>query len=470
MKIAYFSPLPPSPSGISDYSADLLPYLSDLVDVTVVAEKVDSVNADTLGKVTLCDYQAFEATKACPEPSRRDGIPLSINVYQMGNSPYHRYIYPFILRYPGIVVLHDYVLHHFLAGISLGAGKEGNYLLEMGYNLGRAGLDMAHQVLEGKASPPLFEEPLSRRVLDSSLGIIVHSSYVRDLILRERPLANVKVIPMGIPIPQEMPREQARGVLGLDKDAFIIASFGEASPHKRIDVVARTFAKLREDHANSLYIIVGNTMPSLDVHSMVEDLGLGDAVQVTGFVDKDMFTTYMMAADVCVNLRYPTAGETSASTLRTMAAGRATIISDVGAAQDLPDSVCIKIGVGGDEEEQLAGCLKSFIENRNAADTLGRVARQYIAEKHTLQGAARRYVSFINEVLNSSPLPIRNVMNDVGNSLDDVVLNKIASELSALGVTGDDNNIIGMVSRLAGEVGIRNAANWRRAKKGEDGI
>ena len=461
MRIAYFSPLPPTPSGISDYSTDLLPYLSALTDVTVVAESVDEVNREILGKASLCHYRAFS-------PLERD-TPQFMNVYQMGNSPYHRFIYPFILRYPGIVVLHDYVLHHFIAGITLGADNAGDYIREMGYNLGSEGLDTSREVLKGKISAPLFEEPLSRRVLDSSLGIVVHSGYVRDLVLRERPLCNVKVVPMGVPVPMSTPRDEARDVLGLDKDVFIIASFGEASPHKRIDVVARVFARLRDHDKDLLYIIVGNTMPSLDIHGMVNDLSIGDAVKITGFVDKDMFATYMMAANVCVNLRYPTAGETSASALRTMAAGRATVISNIGAAQDIPDSICIKVGIGEDEERQLAEWLKHFIENRGAADLMGDTARRYVSENHSLQGAARRYISFINEVANSSPVPVmKRAMSHVGNSLDEVVLDRIAREITAVGVTREDTGIIDMVSRFAGDVGLKSTRSQRRGKK-EDG-
>ena len=33
-------------------------------------------------------------------------------VYQMGNSPAHAYIYEALLKYPGVVVMHEFILHH----------------------------------------------------------------------------------------------------------------------------------------------------------------------------------------------------------------------------------------------------------------------------------------------------------------------------------------------------------------------
>ncbi|MSQ15730.1 MAG: glycosyltransferase [Dehalococcoidia bacterium] len=447
MRVAYFSPLPPTPSGISDYSRDLLPDLCELADVTVVAEDADSLDTGVLGRASVVDHREFD-----PAPQAQS---RSINIYQMGNSPCHRYMYPFILKYPGIVVLHDYVLHHFVWENSIGIGKTAGYLREMGYSMGRDGLDSAHRVLAGKATPMFFQHPLSERVLDASFGLIVHSSYVRDLVLRTRPSAKVKVVPMGMPLPEVMPRNEARALLGLSKDSFIVASFGQASPHKRIDVVARAVAKLRVNVPDSLYIIAGSTVPGFDVSRVARDLGIEDVVKITGFTDSQSFTAFMMAADVCVNLRYPTAGETSASALRAMAAGRATIISDVGAAQDIPDSVCIKIDIGADEEEQLLQHLKTFAENKGAADSLGETARKYIAENHTLQGAARRYVSFINEVVDSPISSSKSLAGFIRNDPDEAVLDKIARDLDALAVTRQDRDIIGMVSELVRELGIK---------------
>src|SRR5438477_1359906 len=92
VKVAYFSPLPPSTSGIADYSALLLPALERLVDVEVV------------------------------RPGRtRPVADADVALYHVGNNPdAHGWIVDALRRRPGVVVLHDFVLHHLVAGLTIG--------------------------------------------------------------------------------------------------------------------------------------------------------------------------------------------------------------------------------------------------------------------------------------------------------------------------------------------------------------
>src|SRR5690606_35941295 len=55
-------------------------------------------------------------------------------LYHMGNNyDAHKDIYEYILKYPGIVVLHDYSLHHFFASKTLVQGDLNGYRDEMFY-------------------------------------------------------------------------------------------------------------------------------------------------------------------------------------------------------------------------------------------------------------------------------------------------------------------------------------------------
>jgi len=76
----FFSPLPPQPTGIADYSATLLAELRRHGTVEVA-------------------------------PSRCD-----VALYHLGNNGLHAGIYQRALAEPGVIVLHDAVLNHFLLG------------------------------------------------------------------------------------------------------------------------------------------------------------------------------------------------------------------------------------------------------------------------------------------------------------------------------------------------------------------
>src|SRR5580693_3978927 len=90
MRVAFYSPLPPSRSGIADYSETLIEHLKPLVDLEVFGQ-------------------------SGPDgPARFD-----IAVYQLGNNPYHDFVYDAALRQPGVVVMHESNLHHLIAAVTI---------------------------------------------------------------------------------------------------------------------------------------------------------------------------------------------------------------------------------------------------------------------------------------------------------------------------------------------------------------
>ena len=154
MKVAYYSPLAPSRSGIADYSALLLPALRERVDVVVAEQGKRAPDAD-------------------------------VALYHVGNDPdAHGWIVDALNKRPGVVVLHEYVLHHLIAGITIGRGNGRGYLDAMERELGVSGRLLGLGVLDNLL-PLLWETqperfPLSGVVLDLAHGLIVHSHYVAD--------------------------------------------------------------------------------------------------------------------------------------------------------------------------------------------------------------------------------------------------------------------------------------------------
>src|SRR5262249_29001120 len=104
--VAFFSPLPPRKSGISDYSAFLLEELRDTYRVDLFHDTgYVPEPALTSPECGCCDYRLFDRVAAAKG--------YHAVVYQMGNSRYHSYMYPTMLRHPGVVTLHDFCLAGF---------------------------------------------------------------------------------------------------------------------------------------------------------------------------------------------------------------------------------------------------------------------------------------------------------------------------------------------------------------------
>ncbi len=393
MRIAYFSPLPPTRSGIADYSAELLPHLAQAAQITLFVEAPDQV-ADDL----RADFEVRPIADYARVHWQYD-----IALYQMGDSLCHEAMYPVLLRYGGVTVLHDFGLHHFIATRTIPRGDFAGYVREMGYALGTDGVELAYRIQRGEAEHPLYSVPLNDRLLDRSLGVIVHSRYVAEKVRVARPCLPLAVIPAPIHMP--MAPVRSREALGCPADALLFVSAGQVIANKQLTLALEAFARLRADYPQARYVVVGDELKhDLDLPAWLAQRGLSDAVTLTGYLaDKADFVAWIAAADVLVNLRYPTVGETSATALRGLAAGRPVIVSDLGWYAELPDDVCVK--VRPNDLESLLMAMRHLAADPVRRQAIGQRAAAYARAEHTPAQAAKRYLAFITHLLRSTALP-----------------------------------------------------------------
>jgi glycosyltransferase involved in cell wall biosynthesis len=385
MKIAYFSPLPPQRSGIADYSLELLPELAELVDLTVFTAQPSSANAALQVALPLLDYDAF--------PAARERFDFAL--YHIGNSEHHDEIVRLARRYPGIVVLHDFFLHHAAAQRTLGAGDALAYAREMGYARGAAGVRQALDIQAGHGAVPAFEVPLNERLLDASLGVIVHSQYAARQVRKqdfERPL---HVVPALV---GDVMASSRRTLLGLDEDAVLLASFGLITAEKQITAVLRALQTLRQTGLNVHYLLVGDRNKDVPLDVLIGEFGLQGVVHVVGFAPNlDEFVGWIQAADVVINLRYPTVGETSATALRALMAGRPLLVYDHGWYAELPAEVAMRIPPRDDEA--LPAALQVLGSSAALRLRMGDAARAYALRTHAPATVANAYHAALEAVL-----------------------------------------------------------------------
>jgi glycosyltransferase involved in cell wall biosynthesis len=385
-RLAYFSPLPPERSGIADYSVELLPYIAELAQVTLFVAHPQQVTDELRAAFEVRSISEYGL-----EFGRYDAA-----IYHMGNSMCHEAMYHVLLRYPGITVLHDHGLHHFMATRTIPQGDFAGYAREMGYALGAEGVDLAYRIRQGQAEYPLFTVSLNERVLDHSLGVIVHSQYAQRRIRDVRPNLPVAVVPA--PIRTDLGPLRSRAELGCPEDALVFASAGHVIAIKQITSALEAFARLRNDFPQARYVVIGDELKEdLDLQAWLQQHDLGDAVISAGYLaDPRDFVSWIAAADVLVNLRYPTVGETSATALRGLAAGRPVIVSDHGWYAELPDDVCVKTAPNDAKAlYQTMGRLAGDPAMRRA---IGQRAAAYVQREHSLKAAAQSYLSFIEEI------------------------------------------------------------------------
>jgi glycosyltransferase involved in cell wall biosynthesis len=388
-RIAFFTPLPPVPSGIAQYSAELLPLLALACDIDVYIDNYRPT-APVPGVRGVLRANRFER-----EQARR---PYDALVYQMGNSPAHSYMWPLAMRYPGLLVLHDFVLHHLQLWMAVNRRGVRQYRAEMHRRYGVEGDTVAASVLRGRMPGEVFEFPLCEGIVAASPWVAVHSRYAAHLVTQRCQRDGVAVLPMGVPAYRLPEADQARDRLGLPRRAPVVASLGQVSPHKRMDVALRAFRRVRERYPAATFVIAGAESPGVDLDRLVTVLALEDAVVRLGYVAEASVADVLAAADVVVNLRYPTAGETSASLLRILAAGKAVITSRAGSMAEVPSDACATVLPDEVEEELIALLLERLLGDETLRRQMEANARVFIAREHQLAHAAAAYLQLISRV------------------------------------------------------------------------
>jgi glycosyltransferase involved in cell wall biosynthesis/SAM-dependent methyltransferase len=370
MRVAFFSPLPPARSGIADYSEALLESLKRVAEVEVFST----------------GDQPFD-------PAQFD-----IGLYQIGNNGFHSFVYKTALRHPGVVVMHESNLHHLMADLTIKRGDWDAYVRECEFNGGANAREFAERVRKLEVGPDYEGLPMTRRLLESARGVIVHSRFMEDEIRLAGFTGPIAVIPHGAWIPTA-DRHGYRYKLGLDEITPLVGIFGFLKPYKRIAESLRAFRRLVRVAPTARMILVGEPHPEFPIEPMIRSMGLSAYVRVLGFTPIEEFVGYLAACDIVLNLRYPTVGESSGTLLRSLGLGKAVMVSEIGSFQEFPDDVCLKVPVGAGEEDLLFEYLNLLVSRPEVTQALGARARKYVEEECNWTSVARQYASFVESVL-----------------------------------------------------------------------
>jgi glycosyltransferase involved in cell wall biosynthesis len=390
-RIAFFSPLPPQRSGISDYSAELLPHLANHFTIDVYVDGYKPA-----------PFMAGDAVRFLSTSAHLELNSYFSTIFQMGNSMFHAYMYDIVLRHPGVTVLHDVNIHGLVHTLLADQGGHHRYVEELVYAHGenvRIGID----VLRNKEMDQAI--PLNERVLSSSKAVIVHSQCARSEILENRSPAvaeRVRQISHGMSLP-ELPgntqKQHIKKTLSIPEDAIVIGVFGIMTEAKQLKRGLRAFQKLR---GHKFYFIAVGEFWSSDYKKSIQDLcaslKLDGRTAFVGRVSLEDFYNYLFVTDIVLNLRYPTMGETSGAILRAMSCSLPTVVNDVATFSELPDDAVVKVKLGDAQDHELARALQSLADDARTRERLGAAARQHIRDHHAWEDVARQYAEFIHYV------------------------------------------------------------------------
>jgi len=357
MTVAYYAPLPPARTGVADYAAALLAALRRHGTVEPHARHAD------------------------------------IALYHLGNNRLHREIYRRALAQPGVVVLHDAVLHHFF----LGALDQAAYIDEFVYNYGEWHRALAEDLWRGRASSSFdqryFDYPMLKRIAERSRAVVVHNPAAARMVREHAPGASVIEIPHLFAPPEPPPGCEVvrmRQSLGVSTHEFLFAVFGYLRESKRLFTVLRAFGRLRQTRPNARLLIAGPFVSSDLARAAAPLLTAPGIVRLPYLAERD-FWRAALAVDACINLRYPAAGETSGIAIRLMGIAKPVLLTDGEENSRYPRTACLRIEAGLAEEDSLWHNMFLLTSMQECAGEIGLRASGHIVERHQAVRISKQY-------------------------------------------------------------------------------
>jgi len=400
-RLALVSPLPPERTGVADFSADLAVALARWIAVTAY------VDPRVLSEIAPLPAVEIRGADHLGEDLESGYVDLPL--YQVGNSRFHLYQLPLIARYPGVIEMHDGILHNLCAEAYLPQGDGEGFFDALSFAHGPEGREWAQDVLSGIAPETRQQPTVNRGVVNWALGTIAHNRWAAEAVRAQGTHQPVMVSPIPISLDESqaaLDRGAARRQLGIAPDDLLVATFGRLTPTKRLDALLRAFARLLETAPTARLCLVGaleTASSARDIPALATELGLDDRLTITGYVDRPTFMAYMAATDMGVNLRYPHSGETSATLTLLLNAGLPVITSHVGPFVELPDDCCWKVDPDESEVELLHAYLARLAGDAPLRHAMGQRALAHVQRTiPTWDQAAERYLAFLSECRDQS--------------------------------------------------------------------
>lgn len=369
MTAGFFAPLPPARTGVADYAAALLGELR------------------RHGRVEIA-----------PERSH-------VALYHLANNGLHAAIYRRALERPGVVVLHDAVLHHFL----LGQLDEAAYVEEFVYNYGEWNRSLASRLWRGRAASGsdarYFEYPMLRRAAERARAVVVHNPAAAEAVKRHAPGARVVEIPHLFQAPPALPGaaeiERYRQRLAIAPGAFLFGVFGYLRESKRLMTVLATVAEARRDRPQAALLVAGQ-FASADLERAAEPLLRAPAVVRLPYLEEREFWLAAGAVDACINLRHPPAGETSGIAIRLMGIGKPVLVSEGAECARFPEDACVRVARGAGERDSLLHHVILLTSMSEVARAIGLRGAAHIRDHHGVESVGKRYWDLLCECSASS--------------------------------------------------------------------
>jgi glycosyltransferase involved in cell wall biosynthesis len=403
-----FSPVPPMPSGIAAYVADLLPLLPTAWRVDVFTDEgVEEGSSDKPIPLRRADGASVPCYPHTQFAARHRQEPYDLNVYQVGNTAARAYVYDYVTSHPGLLVLHDGVVHPARVGAAIAAGDIADYRRVAVACREDVGEAIGHLVAGGLGGPSLYRTfPMCEDLVRASRATAMHGELACDW-LRALVPAPVVSVPHWRSVVVDADRRDAWRKRLCGEGEVLIGSFGNIGPERRLDRVFAALAALSTTDAAAgtpwRLVIAGEVAPELGLESLAADLGIAERVSWQSGLDDDDFVAVMAATAFAVNLRYPPARSSSGVLHQLLQLGVPAVITDVLHWRDYPETTVKRVPPGPDADEHAAlrDALGTWVGDADERAEASAAAAAWAAANLTPERMRAGYVDAVAAALRS---------------------------------------------------------------------
>jgi glycosyltransferase involved in cell wall biosynthesis len=395
VRFAWFTPFSRQ-SAIGHFSDIVIRELQKDVSVTLFASDISTLNDARNHELDVQLLWGKDPSIVAASLAQFDGV-----FYNLGNHyEMHYRSYDVAVRRPGIVVLHDLVMHHLFAGRYIGKVQNvAGYLAELEYAHGLAGRRMGELILSGGAGPLVWDSPtmleyhMARSAVRGSAGVIVHSEFAQSAVSA---VATVPVVHFRFPTPSTAVDQLSSGPSPWGERVRLL-TFGMVNRNKLVDEVIRIIGGSDLLRSRVLYQVAGDSVKNVSYHerivASIRDLHLEGVVQLLGYQNDANLRRLLDEADVVINLRNPHFGEGSWSLLETAFAAKPTVVWRHGFYDEFPDETVAKVS----SLEELTATLERLCASADERSQRGMSTLDYARRTFLTAEYCRRLLAF-NEV------------------------------------------------------------------------
>ena len=425
-RLAYCCPMPPDASGVAYYGASVLSQLARVYEVTVVTQR-GSTTDPWVNSVALpvIDFERFAAQAAS----------FDRVLYHLGNSPFHEAMFDQLQLTRGAVVLHDVHLGDYFAYRAKQAGRPETFLRDLALAHGLVALAACHGGSAGTVATKGFS--LIPHVLRRATSVVVHSEHAMSVLKEQlhptgdaRAVAWARVLKTRLPraLPDVSRRRQkalkARDYFNIPQHDRLLISLGYLHESKCSEQVLSLFASLCDEHpGRSIHLRFVGAMVQADSswsEAFCEALNLVKqnyphcSVEVTGWVDDEAYQQWIDAADIAIQLRKDSRGESSGAALDALAGGLALLVNNHGALAEIHAASI------ADTQASMLQTLSRWLSNDGSLQQAQEQSIAYVNQWHQPLDVACCYAQAIEQahrsadpVLDEAILPQQTLWVDV---------------------------------------------------------